>query len=96
MSDFIQGTLCINRPQETKTAQGPALKIRPCAPASHEGVPNPVAVGKICVGEIPKCWISYRENAIRAKQTTWDIPENTLHLRIGQGSPSGLRPPVNP
>ena len=31
-SDFIQGTLCINRPQETKTAQGPAPKIRPCAP----------------------------------------------------------------
>ena len=36
-SDFIQGTLCINRPQETKTAQGPALKIRPCALASQEG-----------------------------------------------------------
>jgi len=54
------------------------------------------AEAALCVGEIPKCWTSYRENAIRAKQTTWDIPENTLPLCIGQGSPSRLRPPVNP
>lgn len=54
------------------------------------------AEAALCVGEIPKCWISYRENAIRANQTALDIPEKTLPLCIGQGSPSGLRPPVNP
>ena len=53
------------------------------------------AEAALCVGEIPKCWISYRENAIRANQIALDIPEKTLPLCIGQGSPSGLRPPVN-
>ena len=54
------------------------------------------AEAALCVGEIPKCWISYRENAIRANQTALDIPEKALPLCIGQGSHSGLRPLVNP
>ena len=54
------------------------------------------AEATLCVGEIPKCWISYRENAIRANQTALDIPEKTLPLCIGQGAHSGLRPLVNP
>ena len=54
------------------------------------------AEAALCMGEIPKCWISYRENAIRANRSALDIPENTLPLCVGQGSPSGLRPPVNP
>ena len=54
------------------------------------------AEATLCVGEIPKCWISYRENAIRANQTALDIPEKTLPLCIGQGAHSGQRPLVNP
>lgn len=48
-----------------------------------------------CVGEIPKRWVSYREKAIRERQAL-EIHENGLPLSAVQGSPSGLRPPVNP
>ena len=55
------------------------------------------AEAALCEGEINKLWVSYRENAIRAKQqAAWDIPEKTLPLSVVQGSPFGLRPPVNP
>ncbi len=53
------------------------------------------AMAALCVGEIHKRWISYREKAIREKQAL-EIPENSLPLPVVQGSPSGLRPPVNP
>lgn len=39
----------------------------------------------LCVGEIHKCWKSYRENAIRANQAALDIPENTLPLLSVRG-----------
>ena len=54
------------------------------------------AQAAFCEGAIEKMWFSYREKAIREKQSVLEIPENTLPLCIGQGSPSGLRPPVNP
>ena len=54
------------------------------------------AEAALCEGELTKLWVSYRENAIRAKQAALEIPENTLPLPVVQGSPSGLRPPVNP
>ena len=54
------------------------------------------AQAAFCDGAIEKMWFSYREKAIREKQEALDIPENTLPLCIDQGSPSGLRPPVNP
>ena len=47
-------------------------------------------------GVVEKVWTSYREKAIREKCAALEIPENPLPLSIGQGSPSGLRPPVNP
>ena len=48
-------------------------------------------------GEIPKKWHSYREAAIKAAtQQPLDIAEKCLPLPSCQGSPSGLRPPVNP
>ena len=53
------------------------------------------ATAAFCEGEIKKRWVSLRERAIREKQTL-EIPENSLPLSDGQGSPSGLRPPVNP
>ena len=49
-----------------------------------------------CEGEIKKWWISYRVKAIKEKPTDLEIPENSLPLPAVQGSPSGLRPPVNP
>ena len=49
-----------------------------------------------CEGEIKKWWISYRVKAIKEKLTDLEIPENTLPLPAVQGSPSGLRHPVNP
>ena len=47
-------------------------------------------------GVLEKVWTSYRENAIKEKRAALEIPEKPLPLSIGQGSPSGLRPPVNP
>ncbi len=47
-------------------------------------------------GAIEKVWTSYREKAIKEKQVALEITEKPLPLDIGQGSPSGLRPPVNP
>lgn len=49
-----------------------------------------------CDGEIEKRWTSYRLIAIKSKQASTDIAENGLPLSCCQGSPSGLRPPVNP
>ncbi len=52
------------------------------------------AMAAFCEGEITKRRISYREEAIKKKAL--EIPENRLPLSVVQGSPSGLRPPVNP
>jgi transposase InsO family protein len=49
-----------------------------------------------CSGEIAKRWTSYRLMAIKTRQKLLDIAENSLPLHPCQGSPSGLRPPVNP
>ena len=40
-------------------------------------------------------WHSYRLESIKGRDNL-DIPENCLPLTVCQGSPSGLRPPVNP
>lgn len=48
-----------------------------------------------CKGEIPKCWTSYREKYINEKKAGAN-PEKSLPLHPCQGSPYGLRPPVNP
>jgi hypothetical protein len=53
------------------------------------------AMAAACDGELKKHWISYREKAIKEKQSL-EIPENSLPLSVVQGSPSGLRPSVNP
>jgi transposase InsO family protein len=47
-------------------------------------------------GEIKKRWHSYRYDAIKAQRGALEIAENSLPLPCCQGSPSGLRPPVNP
>ena len=49
-----------------------------------------------CSGEIAKRWTSYRLIAIKSRQDGLDIAENSLPLPQCQGSPSGLRPSVNP
>ena len=54
------------------------------------------AMAAFCEGEIKKRWVSYREKAIREQQTALEIPGNSLPLPLVQGSPSGLRPSVNP
>ena len=40
-------------------------------------------------------WKSWRFEAIKSRDRM-NIPENSLPLNVSQGSPSGLRPPVNP
>lgn len=54
------------------------------------------AMAAACEGEINKWWFSYREKAIREKEAALEIPEKSIPLPVVQGSPSGLRPPVNP
>ena len=54
------------------------------------------AMAAFCEGEIKKRWISYREKAIREQQAALEIPGNSLPLPLVQGSPSGLRPSINP
>lgn len=58
------------------------------------------AQAALCVGEITKKWTSYRELAIRNKQENapdrLEIPGKGLPLSPYMGSPSGLRPSVNP
>ena len=50
-----------------------------------------------CKGEIGKRWHSYRDAAIKALRTqALEIAGKGLPLPDSQGSPSGLRPPVNP
>ena len=50
----------------------------------------------LCEGAIKKRWHSYREEAIKAKAAQLEIAEKSLPLSCCQGSPSGLRPSVNP
>ena len=54
------------------------------------------AQATLCEGSIKKRWHSYREEAIKAKAAQLEIAEKSLPLSCCQGSPSGLRPPVNP
>ena len=49
-----------------------------------------------CSGEIAKKWTSYRLIAIKSRPDNLDIAGNSVPLPQCQGSPSGLRPPVNP
>jgi len=46
-------------------------------------------------GDRDMLWKSWRHEAIKTRNNL-DIPENCLPLLTSQGSPSGLRPPVNP
>ncbi len=47
------------------------------------------------IGDRDMRWTSYRHMAIKSRNNL-DIPGNSLPLPACQGSPSGLRPPVNP
>jgi hypothetical protein len=58
------------------------------------GMMTPVEASQ-CSGERDMRWISYRELAIKKSLET-KIAENGLPLSPFHGSPSGLRPPVNP
>ena len=49
-----------------------------------------------CDGELRKMWRSYREEAIKKRMEDKEIAEKGLPLPARHGSPSGLRPPVNP
>jgi transposase InsO family protein len=49
-----------------------------------------------CSGEIAKRWTSYRHIAIKSRLKNLDIAGNGLPLPQCHGSPSGLRPSVNP
>ena len=54
------------------------------------------AEASLCSGELVKRWKSYRLLAIKRQREVLDNPANVLPLLMCQGSPSGLRPPVNP
>ena len=67
-------------------------------PHMSTGMMTPAQAEK-CNGELRKMWHSYREEAIKKLkegQETADITEKGLPLHPCHGSPSGLRPPVNP
>lgn len=54
------------------------------------------AEASFCTGEIEKRWKSFRILAIKKQQSSLEEPINVLPLSNCQGSPSGLRPSVNP
>ena len=56
------------------------------------------AEAALCEGVLEKWWVSYREKAVRAilEKQALETGENNISLSAVQGSPSGLRPPVNP
>ena len=56
------------------------------------------AEAAFCEGVLEKCWISYREKAVRAilERHAMESDGKTVSLSAVPGSPSGLRPPVNP
>lgn len=56
------------------------------------------AEAAFCEGVLEKWWISYREKAVRAilERHALESDGKTLSLSAVPGSPSGLRPPVNP
>ena len=58
------------------------------------GMMTPTEASK-STGDRDMRWKSYRHLAIKSKDNL-DISENSLPLPECQGSPSGLRPPVNP
>ena len=56
------------------------------------------AEAAFCEGVLDKWWISYREKAVRAilEKHALESDGKTVSLSAIPGSPSGLRPPVNP
>jgi len=56
------------------------------------------AEAALCEGVLEKWWVSYREKAVRAilEKQALENGENNISLSAVQGSPSGLRPTVNP
>ena len=56
------------------------------------------AEAAFCEGVLDKWWISYREKAVRAilEKHALESDGKTVSLSAVPGSPSGLRPPVNP
>ena len=58
------------------------------------GMMTPVEAAE-STGDRDMLWHSYRLEAIKSRDNL-DIPENSLPLSSCQGSPSGLRPTVNP
>ncbi|MBQ6910715.1 MAG: hypothetical protein IJQ35_00960, partial [Bacteroidales bacterium] len=52
----------------------------------------------LCEGVLEKWWVSYREKAVRAilERHALESDGKTVSLSAVPGSPSGLRPPVNP
>ncbi len=58
------------------------------------GMMTPVEASR-CTGKRDMKWTSYRELAIK-KSSEMKIAEKGLPLSPFTGSPSGLRPPVNP
>ena len=56
------------------------------------------AEAALCEGVLEKWWVSYREKAVRAilEKQALETGEKNISLSAVQGSPSGLRPPVNP
>ena len=56
------------------------------------------AEAAFCEGVLDKWWVSYREKAVRAilEKHALESDGKTVSLSAVPGSPSGLRPPVNP
>ena len=56
------------------------------------------AEAALCEGVLEKWWVSYREKAVRAilERHALESDGKTVSLSAVPGSPSGLRPPVNP
>ena len=93
-NEILKGCI-FNTTEEVKKAVDQAVDFyNNERPHMSIGMMVPAEAGR-CIGEREMKWTSYRELAIKRSKATTNT-EYGLPLDLRHGSPSGLRPPVNP
>ena len=87
-TDIVQVRKAVAKAVDFYNFRRPHMSINMMTPAE----------AALCEGVLEKWWVSYREKAVKAilEKQALETGENNISLSAVQGSPSGLRPPVNP